>query len=97
MLKNLKKSSIESVDMKTAEIVNDDEINVSEHNEYEEEIKDDEGNVLDIIKYHDCVLHKTTKYGKVKIEPVPPEEFLIERRAKSIEDANLTPFLSIRI
>ena len=70
------------------DLVNDDEISVSEHNEYEEEIKDDEGNVLDTIKYHDCVLHKTTKYGKVKIEPVPPEEFLIERRAKSIEDAN---------
>jgi hypothetical protein len=25
---------------------------------------------------------------KSRIDPVPPEEFLIERRAKSIEDAN---------
>ena len=69
-------------------LVIDDEINVSEHTEYEEELKDDNGEVIDTIKYHDCVLHKTQKYGKVKIEPVPPEEFLIERRAKSIDTAN---------
>ena len=27
-------------------------------------------------------------YGQVKIDPIPPEEFLIERRAKSIDTAN---------
>lgn len=69
-------------------LVIDDEINVSQHTEYEEELKDDNGEVIDTIKYHDCVLHKTQKYGKIKIEPVPPEEFLIERRAKSIDTAN---------
>jgi hypothetical protein len=69
-------------------LVNDNEVQVSNHTEYEEELKDDQGIVLDTIKYHDCVIHKITKYGKVKIEPVPPEEFLIERRAKSIEDCN---------
>jgi len=70
------------------DLTKDPEINVSQHTEYEEELKDDDGNVLDTIKYHDVVLHKTTKYGKVNIEPIPPEEFLIERRAKSIDDAN---------
>jgi len=70
------------------DLTKDPEINVSQHTEYEEELKDDQGEVLDTIKYHDVVLYKTTKYGKVNIEPIPPEEFLIERRAKSIEDAN---------
>jgi hypothetical protein len=69
-------------------LVNDDEIKVSEHTEYLEELKDEQGNVIDEIPFHDCVLHKTISYGKVRIDPVPPEEFLIERRAKSIEDAN---------
>ena len=70
------------------DLTKDPEVNVSNHTEYEEELKDDQGEVLDTIKYHDCVIHKTSKYGKVNIEPIPPEEFLIERRAKSIEDAN---------
>jgi hypothetical protein len=69
-------------------LTNDEEISVSEHTEYTEELKDDNGNVIDTIPYHDCVIHKTISYGKVQIDPVPPEEFLIERRAKSIEDAN---------
>jgi len=37
---------------------------------------------------HDCVIVRTETYGKVKIETIPPEEFLIERRAKSLQDAN---------
>jgi hypothetical protein len=69
-------------------LVNDDEVKVFEHTEYLEELKDEQGNVIDEIPFHDCVLHKTISYGKVRIDPVPPEEFLIERRAKSIEDAN---------
>jgi len=69
-------------------LVNDTDVIVKEHSEYEEEIKDEQGNVLDSIKYHDLVLYKVSSYGKVTIEPVPPEEFLIERRAKSIDDAN---------
>ena len=37
---------------------------------------------------HNCVIKRTSKGGKVKIENVPPEEFLIQRTAKSIESAN---------
>ncbi len=37
---------------------------------------------------HNCVIKRTSKGGKVKIENVPPEEFLIQRTAKSIETAN---------
>jgi len=69
-------------------LVADDEIKVSQHTEYKEDLKDEDGITLDELVYHDCVVHKTISYGKVRIDPVPPEEFLIERRAKSIEDAN---------
>ena len=69
-------------------LVADDEIKVSQHTEYKEDLKDEDGITLDELVYHDCVIHKTISYGKVRIDPVPPEEFLIERRAKSIEDAN---------
>ena len=69
-------------------LVADPEVKVSAHSEYEEEFKDDNDKVIDTITFHDCVIHKTVGYGQVRIEPIPPEEFLIERRAKSIDSAN---------
>lgn len=36
---------------------------------------------------HDVTLKRTKKVGKVRVENVPPEEFIISRRAKSIADA----------
>jgi len=69
-------------------LIADKEVSVTEHKEYEEEFEDDNGKVVDKIKFHDVVIHKTRMYGQVKIDPIPPEEFLIERRAKSIESAN---------
>jgi hypothetical protein len=37
---------------------------------------------------HDVKVKRTEKRGRVLIETVPPEEFLIERRARNIEDAS---------
>lgn len=37
---------------------------------------------------HNCIIKRTNEFGGVKIENVPPEEFLISRSSKSIEDAN---------
>jgi len=37
---------------------------------------------------HNCIIKRSNAFGKVKVENVPPEEFLISRSAKSIEDAN---------
>ena len=37
--------------------------------------------------YHDVVIIRNNYDGRVRIENVPPEEFLISREAKSIEDA----------
>ena len=36
---------------------------------------------------HDVVVNRTYEDGQVRIEPVPPEEFLINKYAKTIEDA----------
>ena len=38
---------------------------------------------------HDIRATRRLPQGRVKVEAVPPEEFLIDRRAKSIEDAEL--------
>ena len=39
-------------------------------------------------KLHNCVIKRKSGFGKVKVENLPPEEFIIERTAKSIEDAD---------
>lgn len=45
---------------------------------------------------YNIVIRRTKKGGKVKIENVPPEEFLIERTAKSIEDANFVAHRTVK-
>lgn len=37
---------------------------------------------------YNCRIKRTKRTGKVKIESVPPEEFLIDRNAKTIEEAD---------
>ena len=37
---------------------------------------------------HNCIIKRTKSAGKVKIENIPPEEFLIQKSAKTIEEAN---------
>ena len=37
---------------------------------------------------YNCKIKRTKKTGKIKIESVPPEEFLIDRNAKTIDDAD---------
>jgi len=39
-------------------------------------------------KLHNCIIKRTRSNGKVKIENIPPEEFLIQKSAKTIEEAN---------
>lgn len=46
--------------------------------------------VLPAIITHDVKFKKTTNNGKVTVENVPPEEFLISKRAKSITDSPFT-------
>ena len=43
--------------------------------------------IPDFILYN-CKIKRTKKTGKIKVESVPPEEFLIDRNAKTIEEAD---------
>tara|TARA_R110000796_G_scaffold89660_3_gene193281 strand:- start:9624 stop:11648 length:2025 start_codon:yes stop_codon:yes gene_type:complete len=47
-----------------------------------------DGNILPAPMMYDIKLRRTKTDGRVNVENVPPEEFLIEARAKSIDDAN---------
>ena len=70
------------------DLVEDTEVSVTHHSEYKEPITDDRGKEIDKVTLHDVVIHRTKLYGRVRIDPVPPEEFLIERRCKDIDSAN---------
>tara|TARA_B100000282_G_scaffold273871_1_gene230109 strand:- start:4633 stop:6756 length:2124 start_codon:yes stop_codon:yes gene_type:complete len=81
----------------------DPEVKVLEHTEYErdneEALKEAQKFLNDRMipdqvpmaeKMHDVVVNRVKKKGKVCVENVPPEEFLIARNAKSIPDAHFT-------
>ena len=63
--------------MEVEALLSSPEIEVSEHSEY---LEGEE-------TYNDLVVIRSDYNGRVKIENVPPSEFLISREAKSIEDA----------
>jgi hypothetical protein len=82
------KDEIEEVEEETFE----DE---SAKEEYEKLIEQYEAQGVDVSQVqkpnftlYNCKIKRTKKNGKVKIESVPPEEFLIDRNAKSIEEAD---------
>ena len=58
-------------------LIMDDNVEVLEHSEYIEEE----------IVYHDVVIKRKDYDGRIKIENVPPSEFLISREAKNIQEA----------
>ena len=45
---------------------------------------------------YDVQIKRRIKKGKVRVESLPPEEFLIDRRAKSIDDATLVAHRSMK-
>ena len=65
-------------DMEFGYLITDENVEVLEHTVIESDISE---------PYHDVVIVRTNYDGRVRIENVPPEEFLISREAKSIEDA----------
>jgi hypothetical protein len=98
-----KSTYIGLTDDEFAMLLADSEIKVLEHTEYE---KDNAAALAEANQYlgdrlipnevsipektHDVVVNRIKKRGKVSIENVPPEEFLIARNAKSIKDAAFT-------
>jgi len=62
-------------------LIADEDVEVIEHTEVA-------GNEVEGIEtYHDVVIKRTSYNGKIRIENVPPDEFLISREAKGIQDA----------
>jgi len=57
----------------------DDSVEIKEHTEIISE--------EDVPTLHDVVVNRTYADGQVRIEPVPPEEFLIDKYAKTIDSA----------
>ena len=64
-------------DVELEALVVKEEVEVLEHTAY------DDGPV----PYHDVVITRRNKKGQVKIDNVPPDEFLISRESKTIQDA----------
>ena len=72
-------------------ILANDDMEVIEHTEtiIQKSVTDDFGNLISPkVVEHDVKVKKTKDNGQVRVVSVPPEEFLISRRATSIEDAS---------
>ena len=69
-------------EMSFTALVSDDDVEVVEHTEYQ----DAEYNEYNIT-LHDVVIKRSSYNGKIKIENVPPSEFLISREAKNLQEA----------
>jgi len=72
-------------------ILANDDMEVIEHTEtvVQKAVTDDFGTLVSPkITEHDVKVRKTNNNGQVKVCAVPPEEFLVSRRATSLEDAD---------
>ncbi len=77
-----------------AKVVNQEGVTVSEHTEYEQEVilpdlRPNAPPQRQMATYHDLVITKTQEVGRVCIDPVPPEEYLISRDARTAAEARL--------
>ena len=87
-------------DDELAMVASDEEVEIVSQSTTEEIIENDPvmdpmtGQLVDapptVNKYHDIKVSRAVSEGKVVIENVPPEEFLISKRARSIEDSEFT-------
>ncbi len=69
-------------DLEFEYLISSNDVEVLEHTEVQSNSITEDGGV-----YHDVVIKRSNYDGRVRIENVPPEEFLISREAKSIKDA----------
>lgn len=63
------------------------DVEVIEQSENMTEVQMDDGTGAVMAESYDMKVKVTRKSGRIKIENVPPEEFIFNRRAKSLEDA----------
>ena len=84
-------------DIEYESILANDELDVLEHDEYESQPAqtDEAGNLITpAVMYHNVKVRCEKNYGQVKVQAVPPEEFLISKRAVDLESA---PFICHRV
>ena len=70
-----------------AKLLENPDIDVVAQSETVTEIVNEMGMLQPVTESYDIKVKISKKSGKVKIENVPPEEFIFNRRAKSLEDA----------
>jgi len=66
-------------------IVSEDDIEVIEHSEESSMSIDEMGMEMEAREHSVTIIRKNEK-GKLKVESVPPEEFMVDRNARSIDD-----------
>ncbi len=76
-------------DTELENLIASDEVEVLEHTERVEDLELNDPMLSEALnpRLHDIVITRQTKHGEVKIVNVPPEEFLISRDAKEVDDA----------
>ena len=72
-------------DEEFAVIVNDDDVDVIEHSQEMSIAIDDMGMEVEMPE-HSVTISRKTEKGKLMVESVPPEEFMVDRNARSIDD-----------
>src|SRR5690606_8593621 len=81
-------------------LVSDDEVEVLEHTPsttIERAADPQTGQPIEVpIASHDVKIKRISRRGRLMVACLPPEEFLIERGAKSIEDARFVAHRSMR-
>ena len=74
-------------DFSFQKLVSDDEVEVLEHTAVEEEVIDPQTQMPTLSITHDVVVERIKQNGRVSVEVVAPEELLVSRRARSLEEA----------
>jgi hypothetical protein len=70
-------------------LLNDPDVDVvSQEETVTETMLADDGSLVPLASTYDLSVKVTRRSGKIKIINVPPEEFLVSRRAESLEDAH---------
>ena len=72
-------------DEEFAVIVNDDDVEVIEHSQEMSVAIDQMGMEIELPE-HSVTISRKTEKGKLMVESVPPEEFMVDRNARSIDD-----------
>ena len=68
-------------------LINEEDVEVIAHSPYISSDADEMSGEYTSTTYHDVVIKRLNSKGSIKIENVPPSEFLINREAKPIQDA----------